>query len=225
MPQSPSLYRELSVLDHVDLAATLRPRFDKPHALARLRDLGIPLPSTPAELSGGQQAQVSLAIALGTRAPLLLLDEPLANLDPLARREFLQVVGGVAAAGDIGVVLASHVISDVEPVTDRLLVLGAGRVLLNETVAVGVARHRVLGADAPLDGAELVSRFPDRFGRDYQLVRAAADEPAGLAARKPSLEELVIGYLASSRAGALGASDGFGVAAPPDVPAREGVLA
>lgn len=211
VPQSPSLYRELTVLEHVELARTLRPGFDQPHALARLRDLGIPLPSTPAELSGGQQAQVSLAIALGTRAPLLLLDEPLANLDPLARREFLQVVGEVAHAGDVGVVLASHVISDVEPVADRLLVLGAGRVLLNEPVAMGLARHRVLDGDAqPNDGA-LVSRFPDRYGRDFQLIRSPAGSGAGDAGpsklgpeangsgREPSLEELVVGYLASSR--------------------------
>jgi ABC-2 type transport system ATP-binding protein len=198
VPQSPSLYRELSVLDHVDLALTLRPGFDKPHALARLRDLGIPLPSTPPELSGGQQAQVSLAIALGTRAPLLLLDEPLANLDPLARREFLQVVRGVAAAGDIGVVLASHVISDVEPVADRLLVLGAGRVLLNEPVAAGLAAHRVLPGDVEASAADLVSRFPDRYGHDFQLVHSGA-AVGDAAAREPSLEELVIGYLASSR--------------------------
>ena len=158
---------------------------------------------------------MSLAIALGTRAPLLLLDEPLANLDPLARREFLQVVGGVAAAGDIGVVLASHVISDVEPVADRLLVLGAGRVLLNEPVAAGLAAHRVLPADVPADSADLVSRFPDRYGHDFQLVRFSGNPATGNgagAAREPSLEELVIGYLASSRAIA-------------GAPAPEGVLA
>jgi ABC-2 type transport system ATP-binding protein len=223
VPQSPSLYRELTVLDHVDLASAMRSRFDKPYALARLRDLGIPLPATPNELSGGQQAQVSLAIALGTRAPLLLLDEPLANLDPLARREFLQVVGGVAAAGDIGVVLASHVISDVEPVADRLLVLGAGHVLLNERVATGVSRHRVLAADAPLAGAELVSRFPDRFGRDYQLVRADPTRLVDPAVRAPSLEELVIGYLASSRPAALGGTVPEG-ATSSDEAARAGVL-
>ncbi|MEO5704368.1 MAG: ABC transporter ATP-binding protein [Candidatus Limnocylindrales bacterium] len=204
VPQAPSLYRELTVLQHVQLAGTLRPGFDAPHAFARLRDLGIPLPSTPAELSGGQQAQVSLAIALGTRAPLLLLDEPLANLDPLARREFLQVVGEVARSGDVGVVLASHVISDVEPVADRLLVLGNGRVLLNEPVVAGLARHRVVDGDSPPGAGELVSRFPDRYGREFQLISrsrsgSSAAEPDS--AHEPTLEELVVGYLASSRGG------------------------
>jgi ABC-2 type transport system ATP-binding protein len=204
VPQSPSLYRELSVLDHVRLARAMRPGFDEPHALARLRDLGIPLPATPVELSGGQQAQVSLAIALGTRAPLLLLDEPLANLDPLARREFLQVVGDVAKVGDIAVVLASHVISDVEPVADRLLVLGSGRVLLHDTVVAALAGHRVLADEAaPTEPGALVARFPDRYGRAFQLIRAGiAASPidgADGAPREPSLEELVVGYLASSR--------------------------
>ena len=92
VPQAPSLYRELTVEDHVRLAGTLRPGFDADLARRRLDDLDIPWTSRADQLSGGQQAQVGLALALGTRAPVLLLDEPLASLDPLARREFLHVL-------------------------------------------------------------------------------------------------------------------------------------
>ena len=92
VPQAPSLYRELTVDEHVAMARTLRPRFDPSIARHRLDDLDIPLDARADELSGGQQAQVGLALALGVRAPVLLLDEPLASLDPLARREFLHVL-------------------------------------------------------------------------------------------------------------------------------------
>lgn len=100
MPQSPSLYRELTVDEHVTMARTLRSGFDTALARRRLDDLDIPLDAHAGALSGGQQAQVGLALALGARAPVLLLDKPLASLDPLARREFLHVlVDAVRADG------------------------------------------------------------------------------------------------------------------------------
>jgi ABC-2 type transport system ATP-binding protein len=195
VPQAPSLYRELSAGDHLQLAGSIRPGFDANLARERLRMLGIPLTARPRELSGGQQAQVSLAIALGTRASLLLLDEPLANLDPLARREFLHVVREAVAGGDVSAVLSSHVIADVEPVCDQLLVLGEGRVLLQDTVAGATASHRVTTSATPGRG-ELVALFPDRAGLLHRLERVA---PGELIGREPSLEEVVLGYLASAR--------------------------
>jgi len=196
VPQTPTLYRELSVRDHLDLAGALRPGFDRAHARGRLSDLGIPLESTPGQLSGGQAAQVWLAIALGTRAPLLLLDEPLANLDPLARREFLQVVVDAAASGDVTVLLSSHVITDVEPVAQRLLLLADGRILIHDAISSVLAVHRAHAPDADGSSGELISRFPDRNGATLQLRRTAPDAP-GVPA---TLEEVVLGYLASARA-------------------------
>ncbi len=196
VPQNPILYRELSVLDHLDLAGTLRPGFDRAHARGRLSDLGIPLESRPGELSGGQAAQVWLAIALGTRAPLLLLDEPLANLDPLARREFLQVVVAAAASGDVTVLLSSHVITDVEPVAQRLLLLADGRILLHDDIPAIRAVHRAHRRDADGSSGDLVSRFPDRDGQSLDLRRTEATAPGTPA----TLEEIVLGYLASARA-------------------------
>ena len=126
VPQAPSLYRELTVEEHVTMAATLRPGFDPAVARRRLDDLDIPLTSRADELSGGQQAQVGLALALGVRAPVLLLDEPLASLDPLARREFLHVLTDAVRADGSTALLSSHVITDIEQACDRLLVLGGG---------------------------------------------------------------------------------------------------
>lgn len=195
VPQAPSLYRDMRVEDHLRLSRALRPAFDIAHARERLAALGISADATAGHLSGGEQAQVALAIALGTRAPLLLLDEPLASLDPLARREFLEVASDAAKGGDVSIVLSSHVISEIESVADRLLVLGEGRVLFEDTVASSLGEHRVLDDGAALDGLDVVSRFPGQGNARHVLVRTA-DVSIG---RAGSLEEVVIGYLALGR--------------------------
>ena len=141
IPQQTALYREFTVADHLDLAASLRPSFDRALAIRRLDDLGIPMGQLAGQLSGGQQTQVSLALVLASGADTFLLDEPLAALDPLARREFIYLlVAGVRARGATAV-LTSHIATDVEQAADRLFVLGDGRKLLDEDVATSVA-HR-----------------------------------------------------------------------------------
>jgi ABC-2 type transport system ATP-binding protein len=200
VPQAPSLYRELTVDEHVQLAGTLRPGFDPAIARRRLDDLDIPLTSQAEHLSGGQQAQVGLALALGTRAPVLLLDEPLASLDPLARREFLHVLVDAVHASGATALLSSHVITDIEQACDRLLVLGGGRMLLDVSIAEAIAAHRVIAMDAPeagnpIDPATIVGRFPSPSGERMALVRG--DLPDGRAA---TLEEVVLGHLAAGRA-------------------------
>ena len=210
VPQAASLYRELSVSDHLALAARFRPSFDRRAAELRLEQLDIPLRVIADELSGGQQAQVGLAIALGTRAPVLLLDEPLASLDPLARREFLHVmVEAVREAGSTAL-LASHVITDIEQACDRLLVLGGGRKLLDVSIAEARAAHRVVD-DGPIDTGRLVGRFPDPEGRPLALVEGAVGP-----GRPATLEEVVLGHLAAGRIRKVpgaGAADPTGAAA------------
>ncbi|MBI2781466.1 MAG: ABC transporter ATP-binding protein [Chloroflexi bacterium] len=195
VPQAPALYRDMPVEDHLRLCLALRPTFDIAHARERLVALGISPASRAGQLSGGEQAQISLAIALGTRAPLLLLDEPLASLDPLARREFLGVASDAAKGGDVSIVLSSHVISEIESVADRLLVLGDGRVLFQDTVASSLGNHRILEDGAPVVGLDVVAGFPGQGNARHLLVRST-DQSIG---RRSSLEEVVIGYLALGR--------------------------
>jgi ABC-2 type transport system ATP-binding protein len=217
VPQTPSLYRDLSVAQHVTLAATLRDGFDAEAASRHVERLSIPLGAKAGELSGGEQAQVGLALALGTRAPILLLDEPLASLDPLARREFLHLmVESVRATGRTAL-LSSHVITDIEQACDRLIVLGKGHTLLDLTVAEALAHHRILEtADVPAAGrTELIGTFPSPDGDPLALIRTSGlasvgDAPPG---RPATLEEIVIGHLAAGRARAGEARDVEGAAA------------
>jgi ABC-2 type transport system ATP-binding protein len=193
VPQAPSLYRELSVDDHLAFAAQHRRGFDRDLARGYLDDLDIPLDSRADELSGGQQAQVGLALALGTRAPVLLLDEPLASLDPLARREFLHVLVDAVRASGATALLSSHVITDIEQACDSLIVLGGGRSLLAVSIAEAIAGHRIVDRDDPRPiAAEAIGSFPSATGERLTLVR-------GSVGRAATLEEVVIGHLAASR--------------------------
>ena len=189
VPQSPSLYDGLSVEDHLDLARQLRPGFDRDYARNRMAQLDIPADRGARNLSGGQQAQVALAIALGTRAPILLLDEPLASLDPLARREFLHVLTDAVRSDGATALLSSHIVTDVEQACDRLIVLGVGKVLLHETVAAALEGHAISSTPHP----DAVGNFGAPDGSRLYLVRGTADRPA-------TLDEVVLGYLASGRA-------------------------
>ncbi|MEX1172512.1 MAG: ABC transporter ATP-binding protein [Chloroflexota bacterium] len=196
VPQAPSLYRELTVAEHVRLVVTLRRSFDQAYALRRLDDLAIPHTARADELSGGQQAQVGLALALGTRAPVLLLDEPLASLDPLARREFLHVLVDAVRTDGTTALLSSHVITDIEQACDRLLVLGGGRTLLDLPIAGAIAEHRVVDAAAPTGTGRVVGIFPGADNERLALVSGPGEDDAG---RPATLEEVVLGHLAAGR--------------------------
>ncbi len=220
VPQSPSLYRDLTIRDHVTLAGTLRDGFDEAMAARYVERLSIPLTAKAAELSGGEQAQVGLALALATRAPILLLDEPLASLDPLARREFLHLMVEAVRAAGATALLSSHVITDIEQACDRLIVLGKGHTLLDLTVAEALAHHRIVEATAaeavasvPADA--LIGSFPSPSGEPLSLVRAPALAPVGSApvGRGATLEEIVIGHLAAGRRRSAATAASEGVAA------------
>lgn len=189
IPQTPALYRELTVADHLDLAARLRPEFARAAAVERLSDLGIPARSRGSELSGGQQAQLTLAVALGTGADVLLLDEPLASLDPLARHEFLVLLADIARQRQATVLLSSHIVGELAAVCDRLVVLGVGRVLYEGLVADAIADHRVTD---DLEATDLVAVFPGPDGALHALTQ-------GGDGRTPTLDEIALGYLAAGR--------------------------
>ncbi len=201
IPQQAALYREFTVADHLDLAASLRPSFDRALAVRRLDDLGIPTKQPASRLSGGQQAQVSLALVLASGSDTFLLDEPLAALDPLARREFIYLlVAGVRERGATAV-LTSHVATDVEQAADRLIVLGAGQKLLDDDVKGALATHRISAGEAPsIDGVAPVASFLG-LGEILTLVEVAADRGPIDGLRAATLEEMMLGYLAAGRPG------------------------
>ncbi|MHB8960261.1 MAG: ATP-binding cassette domain-containing protein [Candidatus Limnocylindrales bacterium] len=190
--QAPGIYSVLTARDQIALAAELRPGFDAAGALRRLADAGIPDNRPGGQLSGGQQAQLALALALGTQAPVLLLDEPLASLDPLARREFLGTVAA-AVAGGTTVLLSSHIVGDLDEVCDRLIVLAPARVQLDAEMAWARAHHRLVPL-AEAGGLDMVGSFANRRGVHTALVRT--EEPS---ADSPRLDDIVLGYLAAAR--------------------------
>jgi ABC-2 type transport system ATP-binding protein len=148
--QQRPLYKRFTVEQHLQLGARLNARWDDARVRERLRRYAIPLERKVRTLSGGQQAQVSLALALGKRPELLLLDEPLANLDPLARQEFLRTLLVAATEEGITVLFSSHVVAELERFCDYLIILLDGRVRVAGEVDELLAAHqRLTGAAVP----------------------------------------------------------------------------
>jgi ABC-2 type transport system ATP-binding protein len=138
--QDTPLYKTLSVADMIYLTRSLNRRFDQPYARARLDELGIPPRRRAGKLSGGQQAQLALTLALARRPRLLVLDEPVAMLDPVARHDFMATVMAASADG-VSVLLSSHVLTELERVAGYLILLSRGRVRLAGDVTDLVAAH------------------------------------------------------------------------------------
>ena len=195
VPQGSTFYQALTVEEHLQLALSLRRSFDPALVRRRLTSLGISLRQRAVELSGGQQAQVGLAMALGTRAPLLILDEPLASLDPLARREFMQVLRDAVRSEGTTAVLSSHVVSDVEQSCDRVVILSDGQIRLDLDVSEVLASHRVVLESETITDGTVIATFPSNAGLPLRLVYGG---PFEVGLRAP-LEDVVMGYLAADR--------------------------
>ena len=145
--QDTPLYKSLSVADMLHLGRNLNRGFDQHSAQTRLDDLGIPLKRKAGKLSGGQQAQLALTLALGRRPRLLVLVEPLANLDPVARHDFMATVMTAVAADGVSVLLSSHVLAELERVADYLILLSRGQVQMAGKAADLLARHGLAGLE------------------------------------------------------------------------------
>jgi ABC-2 type transport system ATP-binding protein len=141
--QNTPVYVAMSVADHLRLGAHLNPRWDAGLADDRIAALGLDRRQKAGRLSGGQRAQLALTLAVAKRPELLMLDEPVAALDPLARREFLAALLATVATHQTSIVLSSHLVSDLEVVCDYLVVLAAGRVQLAGDVKELLTKHRV----------------------------------------------------------------------------------
>jgi ABC-2 type transport system ATP-binding protein len=200
LAQETPLYRRLTAKDHIGIGAHLNPRWDGDSVRARLGSLKIPLDRPVGTLSGGQRAQVALALTLAKQPRVLLLDEPLAALDPLARRNFLAALTEAAAGGDLTIVLSSHLIADIERVSDHLILLASSRVQLCGDVQALLAEHRVLvgprkDTTAIAQTHEIVRE--DTTARQTTLLvrlHGPVIDPAW-AVEDANLEEIVLGYM------------------------------
>jgi len=206
--QDTPLYKNLSAADMLHLTRNLNRRFDQAYAEARLVELGIPLKRKAGRLSGGQQAQLALTLALARRPRLLVLDEPVAMLDPIARHDFMATVLTAAVDDGVSVLLSSHVLAELERVADYLILLSQGRVQVADEVDDLLASHRVL--TGPTDEAGTYAERPVVHVRRAEaqahlLVRASADDPVppGWEAHPVGLEELALAYLREPGASAL----------------------
>jgi ABC-2 type transport system ATP-binding protein len=206
--QDTPLYKNLPVRDMLHLTRNLNRRFDQPYAEARLAELGIPLNRKAGKLSGGQQAQLALTLALGRRPRLLVLDEPVAMLDPVARHDFMATVLTAAADDGVSVLLSSHVLAELERVADYLILLSRGRVQVTGELDGLLASHRMLTgptAEADTYADRPVVNVRRGQAQTHLLVRAAADDPVppGWEAHPVDLEELAMAYLREPGAAAL----------------------
>ena len=200
--QDAPLYTRMSVVDHFEMASRLNPHWDSTVPGELIERLELDPRQRAGSLSGGQRAQLALALAIGKRPELLVLDEPVASLDPLARREFMQTLMGLAADG-LSVVLSSHLLSDIERVCDYLIVLAHGEVRLAGDVDELLSQHRVLTGPRrdplrlPTDQTVIRESHTDR--QSTIVVRTAAPvlDPAWTVSDL-GLEELVLAYMESS---------------------------
>ena len=197
--QDAPLWPRLRVADVLDIGRCMNRGFDAVMAAERIGRLGIRPRARISALSGGERAQVALTLVLAKRPELFLLDEPMANLDPLARREFLGSMFEACHETGATVVYSSHAVSELERVCDYLIVLRAGRVRLAGDIDELRSQHRVIcGPDGWLDGGgwQVISQR-SMAGQTTALVRCgnAARPGPGLQDAAPAFEELVLGYL------------------------------
>jgi ABC-2 type transport system ATP-binding protein len=190
--QDAPVYGNLTVADHLRLGAHLNPRWDRELAERRIRQRNLDPRQKAGRLSGGQRAQLALTIAAAKRADLLILDEPVAALDPLARRAFLQDLLDFVAELGVSVVLSSHLLGDLERVCDHLVVLASARVQLNGDVGHLLAEHQRLtgpppGFDRLPPGADII-----HAEQNTTIVRTPSPIPG---AEAVDLEDLVLAYL------------------------------
>jgi ABC-2 type transport system ATP-binding protein len=216
--QDAPLYKNLSAADLLHETRNLNRRFDQDYAEHRLGELGVPLRQKAGKMSGGQQAQLALTLALARRPQLLVLDEPMAMLDPIARHDFMATVMTAAAEDGVSVVLSSHVLAELERVADYLVLVSHGNIQVAGEVEDLLATHRMLTGPASESG---------RYTRKWNVVHESSAAslvrllvrydgtsdpvPPGWEARSVTLEELTMAYLREPGAAALpGPARGWG---------------
>jgi ABC-2 type transport system ATP-binding protein len=203
--QDTPTYAALSIEDHLRLGARLNPGWDDAVARSRIERLGLDPAQRAGKLSGGQRAQLALTLGVAKRPELLILDEPVARLDPLARREFLQDLMEAVAEHELSVVLSSHLVSDLERVCDHLIVLVASRVqLAGDLDTLLATHHRLTGArrdpaSLPADQHVISASHTDRQTTLLVRTDGPIHDPAWTVGQL-GLEDLVLAYMGQSAA-------------------------
>ncbi len=202
--QDAPMYAGLSVAQHLRMGTYLNPTWDQQMAESRIEQLGLDLRQKAGKLSGGQRAQLALTLAVSKRPELLILDEPVASLDPLARREFLQSLMEIVAGGGVSVVLSSHLVADLERVCDYLVVLVDSHVQLAGDVTDLLATHwRLSGPrrdSTTLPSGQVVIEESNTDKQTTVLVRS--EQPVldpSWSVKPVTLDDLVLAYLSMPR--------------------------
>ena len=208
LAQEIPLYRRFTAEDHISVGAHLNRRWDAALVRDRLKSLNIPLDRAAGLLSGGQRAQLALTLTLAKKPRLVLLDEPVAALDPLARRHFLATMADAVAVGGLTVVLSSHLVADMERVVDRIILLSASRVQLDGDIDALLAEHRVVVGPrkdtAAIARTHTIVQAVHTARQTTLLVRGNAPviDPAW-ASSEVGLEEMVLAYMGQDAAPAI----------------------
>ncbi|HWS45436.1 MAG TPA: ABC transporter ATP-binding protein [Acidimicrobiia bacterium] len=204
LAQDSPTYARLTVGQHLQMGQWLNLTWDSDFAASRIDQLGLDLNQRAGTLSGGQRAQLALTLAVAKRPELLMLDEPVAALDPLARREFLQTLMEVVAVRGVSVVLSSHLIADLERVCDYLVVLVAGQVaLIGEVDELLACHHRLTGSRRDplrIPANQLVIEESHAEKQSTLLVRTQDPilDPSW-AVSSVTLDDLVLAYMRQAR--------------------------
>ncbi|WP_436739649.1 ABC transporter ATP-binding protein [Streptomyces sp. BBFR102] len=211
--QDKPLFKRFTVAETLRMGGELNPGWDMAAAERIVRSGGVPLHARVGALSGGQRTRVGFALAFGKRPDLLLLDEPMADLDPLARNEMGALLMAEAVERGTTVVMSSHVLTELEDMCDFLLVLAGGRVRLTGGTDALVPAHTLVtglapeGTPPPELAAHTVVDVRTQ-GRQFQaLIRASGPLPDSWSVMRPSLEEVLLAHLRSPDAPALDAPD------------------
>ncbi|MGP3987318.1 ATP-binding cassette domain-containing protein [Streptomyces sp. 3N207] len=205
--QDKPLYPRFTVAETLRLGRELNAGWDQASAERVVAEADVPLTARVGSLSGGRRTCVALALALGKRAELLLLDEPLSDQDPLRRNRMMSALMAEAAEHGTTVVISTHVLAETDGVCDYLLLLGEGRIrLAGETETLAASHHMVTGAlrrDATPPQLDRYTVVEQRVtGRQFTALVRAEQAPAGdeWVVAKPTLEEILLGYLRSPQA-------------------------
>jgi ABC-2 type transport system ATP-binding protein len=193
LAQEIPLYKSMNTSDHIAMGKHLNKRWDTAFIQNRLKDLAIPLDRPVGKLSGGQRAQVALALALAKKPKLLMLDEPVAALDPLARHDFLRVV------------MSSHLLADLERVSDHVIVLAAGKTQLCDDIENVLGSHKLLVGprEHAKDLGEGINVIHETHSAKQStlLIRLGkgASVPAHWQKHEPNVEEIILAYMGQAK--------------------------